>query len=203
MLSTVPFITATVVAGGTNYGFSSAIENTLQGTASGQIVNGGLCDSVGSWSGKVVMCQRGNISFLQKVQNVQSGGGVAAIVYNNVDGAANFTLGTGNTSTIPAIAMIKSDGEDVVANHLGQTADVSTVPNNNASGYAYYDGTSMATPHVSGVAALVWSANPSATPQMVRDALDSTAEDLGTAGRDNYYGYGLVQSYNAVQVVSK
>jgi subtilisin family serine protease len=202
VLSTVPFITATVVAGGTNYGFASAITNTLQGTASGAIVNGGLCDSVGSWSGKVVMCQRGNISFLLKVQNVQSGGGVAALVYNNVDGGANFTLGDGNTSTIPAIALIKADGEDIVANHLGQTGDVSTVPNNNASGYAYYDGTSMATPHVSGVAALVWSANPSATPQMVRDALDSTAEDLGTPGRDNSYGYGLVNALAAANALA-
>lgn len=202
VLSTVPFITATVIAGGANYGFASAITNTMQGAVSGQIVNGGLCDSVGSWTGKVVMCQRGNISFYQKVVNVQSGGGAAAIIYNNVDGGANFTLGTGNTSTIPAIAMIKSDGEDIVANRLGQTADVSTVPNNNASGYAYYDGTSMATPHVSAVAALVWSTNPSATPDMVRNALDSTAEDLGTAGRDNYYGYGLVNALAAADALS-
>ncbi len=202
VLSTVPFITATVVAGGTNYGFASAITNTMQGTASGQIVNGGLCDSVGSWTGKVVMCQRGAISFFTKVQNVQSGGGAAAVVYNNTSGGANFTLGDGNTSTIPAIALIQADGQDIVANHLGQTADVSTVPNNNASGYAYYDGTSMATPHVSAVAALVWSTNPTATPQMVRDALDSTAEDLGTAGRDNYYGYGLVNALAAADALS-
>ncbi|MBI5481088.1 MAG: S8 family serine peptidase [Deltaproteobacteria bacterium] len=52
----------------------------------------------------------------------------------------------------------------------------------------------MATPHVSGVAALIWSYFPTRINQQVRDALERTAKDLGTAGRDNYYGNGLVQA---------
>jgi hypothetical protein len=60
----------------------------------------------------------------------------------------------------------------------------------------------MATPHVSGVAALVWSCDPSATNVEVRNALTSTALDLGTTGRDDYYGFGLIQAWEACQSIS-
>jgi hypothetical protein len=57
----------------------------------------------------------------------------------------------------------------------------------------------MAAPHVSGVAALVWSYNPNLTNAQIRDAMVKSAQDLGAAGRDNSYGYGLVQAYSALQ----
>ena len=60
--------------------------------------------------------------------------------------------------------------------------------------YASWDGTSMATPHVSGVAALVWSHFPQCTGNQIRNAMISTAEDLGAAGYDTSYGYGLIQA---------
>jgi subtilisin family serine protease len=66
------------------------------------------------------------------------------------------------------------------------------------SGYEAWDGTSMATPHVSGVAALIWGCFPTATNQRIRDAMTATAKDKGTAGRDNSYGYGIVQAKAAV-----
>ena len=55
----------------------------------------------------------------------------------------------------------------------------------------------MATPHVSAVAALIWSWNPSLTNVQIREAMQLTALDLGDPGRDVYYGYGLVQAYDA------
>ena len=57
----------------------------------------------------------------------------------------------------------------------------------------------MATPHLSGVAALVWSAAPDKTNQQVREALDATALDLDAPGRDINTGYGLVQAADAVE----
>jgi len=66
-------------------------------------------------------------------------------------------------------------------------------------GYYFYEGTSMASPHVAGVAAMVIAAaGGSMTPAEVRDVLESTATDLGASGWDQYYGYGKVNAYDAV-----
>jgi len=65
-------------------------------------------------------------------------------------------------------------------------------------GYYFYQGTSMAAPHVSGVAALLIS-NGVTSPDDVREALQSTAEDKGAPGRDPAYGWGIVDAYAALQ----
>ena len=65
-------------------------------------------------------------------------------------------------------------------------------------GYWAWAGTSYATPHVTGAAALVRSAVPGATASEVRAALQCTALDLGPAGHDRQHGYGLVQAADAV-----
>ena len=76
------------------------------------------------------------------------------------------------------------------------------VQNGLGYGYASWDGTSMASPHVAGVAALVWSHHPGKTNAEIREALQNTALDLGSAGKDNSYGYGLVQAKAAVEYFS-
>lgn len=191
VLSTVPWSAASTTVDDTGY-LVSAMDGSVQQSKSGAVASGGDCSSVGSWSGKVVMCERGGIAFNDKARNVQAGGGVAAIIYNNVAGSFAGTMGTTNVAGIPTVAMSQEDGQYIVANKLGTSATVNTTSDPNGSGYEAWDGTSMATPHVSGAAAVVWSAVPGATNQQVRDALAATAEDLGSAGRDNYYGYGLV-----------
>ena len=196
VLSTVPQVSATASVDGASY-IVAALEFTHQGNASGALVDGGLCTAAGSWVGKVVLCSRGDISFADKVNNVAAGGGAAAVIYNNAAGGFSGTLGSAGPA-IPALSMTQEDGQYLVANKLGVTAGVSTIPDNQGNGYAYYDGTSMATPHVAGVAALIWSANPTWTNQEIRDALAVTAEDLGTAGRDTSFGWGLVQAKAAL-----
>lgn len=71
----------------------------------------------------------------------------------------------------------------------------STVP----WGYESLSGTSMACPHVAGVAALVWSMFPNKTRDWVRLWLRYTADDLGDPGFDIYYGYGRVNARKAVE----
>lgn len=61
--------------------------------------------------------------------------------------------------------------------------------------YWFYQGTSMATPHVSGVAALLLAQYSTLTPNQIRNYLQSRAKDLGTLGRDDTYGWGLVDAY--------
>ena len=65
--------------------------------------------------------------------------------------------------------------------------------------YASYSGTSMATPIVSGIVALMKTAHPSYTPAQVENKLFTTAKDLGKAGKDTSYGYGRVDAHSAVQ----
>lgn len=64
--------------------------------------------------------------------------------------------------------------------------------------YWLLQGTSMAAPHVSGVAALLISKAVATNPQDVRAALESTAKDLGAVGRDDIYGWGLVDAAAAL-----
>ena len=63
----------------------------------------------------------------------------------------------------------------------------------------WYSGTSMASPHVAGVAALVEAASSRLTPWQVEQVLTGGATDLGVAGRDDLYGHGLVDAVTSVQ----
>jgi subtilisin family serine protease len=203
VLSTVPYLNAsTITVNGVTYS-AGHIEFSGRGSASGSLVNGLLCDATNAaWAGKLVLCERGTVTFYDKVHNVELSGGAAAVIYNNVPGSFSGTLSTGNSSTIIGISLSQEDGQYLVANQLGQSASISSAYTAPASGYEYYDGTSMATPHASAVAALVWSSKPTATNAQVRAALQSTAIDLGAAGRDNYYGYGLVQAKAAITALA-
>ena len=69
-------------------------------------------------------------------------------------------------------------------------------------GYVEFSGTSMASPHVAGVAALLLGTGASLNNAQIRDILTSTAQDLGAQGRDKLYGYGLVNAAAAVGAVS-
>ncbi|RAM53361.1 MAG: peptidase S8 and S53 subtilisin kexin sedolisin [Hapalosiphonaceae cyanobacterium JJU2] len=62
-----------------------------------------------------------------------------------------------------------------------------------------FNGTSAATANVTGVASLVWSANPNLTATQIRSILSTTAYDLGTPGYDTVYGYGVVNTDAAVR----
>ncbi|MEJ2359126.1 MAG: S8 family serine peptidase [Deinococcales bacterium] len=91
---------------------------------------------------------------------------------------------------------------DVVApggdetNHI-EDGILSTGPT--STSYQYMQGTSMASPHVAGVVALMRSVNRGLNPDEARYILRNTATDLGLSGADTYYGYGLVNAAAAVQ----
>jgi hypothetical protein len=65
-------------------------------------------------------------------------------------------------------------------------------------GYATLSGTSMAAPHVTGIAALYKERFPSFSNSKIRELLTSRSEDLGPIGRDIQYGFGLVQYQNNI-----
>ena len=176
------------------------MEGGLEDSAAGALVNGGQCTQASNWTGMVVLCERGSNTFRDKIRLVTRGGGIAAVVYNNVEGNFSGTLGNAPVR-IPAISLSQADGQAALA-YLGQSATVNDEIIMPGSSYEEWEGTSMATPHVAGVAALIWSYFPGKTAAQIRGALTSTAEDLGTAGRDNSFGHGLIRAKNALDALA-
>ncbi|MDP2661139.1 MAG: S8 family serine peptidase [Dehalococcoidia bacterium] len=72
---------------------------------------------------------------------------------------------------------------------------LSTAPNQR---FVIANGTSQAAPHVAGLANLIWSVNPNLTNAQVANIITSTAVDLGPPGKDNEYGYGIIDARAAV-----
>lgn len=65
-------------------------------------------------------------------------------------------------------------------------------------GYGQLSGTSMASPHINGVAALMRQANPDISVDDLKQVMYETAVDLGNSGEDNSYGWGMVDAFEAV-----
>lgn len=85
---------------------------------------------------------------------------------------------------------VAAPGEDILSLERG------------TSGYRRASGTSMAAPHVCGVAALILARHPEFSGEQVRQLLRETASDLGPAGRDSSFGYGCVAADAAVQAAA-
>jgi subtilisin family serine protease len=184
--------------GGASYeatGMDGSFKDSRSGTLFHCSGFGEAGDCAGA-AGKVCLISRGSISFAEKVQECQIQGGVAAVIYNNEPALFSGTLGGADTG-IPSVGISGDDGADLLTK-IGQSATVTVELGN----YAFYDGTSMATPHVSAVAALVWSKDTNCTDDDVRAALTATALDLPPFGRDNATGFGLVQADAAVAALS-
>jgi len=70
-------------------------------------------------------------------------------------------------------------------------------------GYWHKSGTSMAAPHVAGLAALIWSARPELSNDRVAWVISETANDLGAPGWDEYYGWGRIDAHRALLSASQ
>jgi subtilisin family serine protease len=121
--------------------------------------------------------------------------------YNNVIGVGATTSGDelahfSSHGPAPAGSSFPADGRKPDLSAPGDSI-VSCVP---GGGYEAMSGTSMAAPHVAGVIALMKSGNPSLTYDVALSSLISSAYDLGPAGFDHGYGYGLVDAYAAACV---
>jgi subtilisin family serine protease len=191
VLSTVPMNFGSAVAltvGGAGF-TANPTTGTPQKTAGAALADMGLGLALDpAMAGKVCLIKRGEVSFAVKVSNCQNSGGVGAVLWNNVPEAFWATLG-GTVTSIPSASVSGVDGA-LLMGRLGQGTTLAIT----GVSYEYASGTSMATPHVAGVAALVWSYFPSCNGEQIRATLRQSAQDLGDAGRDDKYGYGLVQA---------
>jgi thermitase len=124
----------------------------------------------------------------------RSGSLLVAAAGNDGDASTEYPAGLDQVVSVAAI-----DGRDGVAPFSNENADVEiAAPGVDilsarlGGGYVRMSGTSMATPHVAGAAALLWGTTPSATVSTIRRRLDAAVDDLGAPGRDPAYGYGVV-----------
>jgi serine protease len=152
-------------------------------------------------SGKTAVYSRGGGTFASTVENAMNAGCIAVTIHNNQPGNFNGTLGTETASDgrawIPAVSITLSDGL-YLKDQIETQTTVTTLINTDGN-LAIFSGTSMASPHAAGVAALVLGKNPLLVPDQVREILRQSAEDLGVAGWDPQYGYGRVNARRAVE----
>ncbi len=116
----------------------------------------------------------------------------------------------GNCNGVITVGAVDSNNQRASFSNYGPEMDVVAPGVNiissykgNANSYTSMSGTSMATPFVAGVTALVRAADPGLASAEVTKIIDQATTDLGTAGFDNYYGYGLVDANRAVDLALK
>jgi serine protease len=113
--------------------------------------------------------------------------------YSNYGSSIDLAAPGGDTS-------VDQNGDGYPDGVLQNTFNPST-QNTSDFGYYFFQGTSMAAPHVSGVAALIVSQGVT-DPLQVRDILESSAKDKGPEGVDIYYGHGIVDAAAALALLS-
>lgn len=191
---------------------ASTVEGSSRGEVDGTYIFCGLGkpeDFPPDIVGRIAVIQRGELTFNEKVRNAQTAKAVAVIIYNRDDSDyQSWTLLRPDCSNIAGcddlthpwpvvLAVSASDGTQLASNSQ-HALDMGAWMDD----YKFLSGTSMATPHVSGTFALVWSLAPDAIADTVRNAVLSTAHDLGVPGADPAYGYGLIDAYRAAIAIA-
>jgi thermitase len=159
------------------------------------------------------LAQRGS-----KIISMSLGGGASSTLQTAVRNASNagvlIIAAAGNdgdaTLNYPAayaevVSVAATDNRDQRATFSNANSDVeiaapgvNILSTKRGGGYVSFSGTSMATPHVAGVAALIWGKNPGFTAAQVRSKLDASVDDKGAAGRDPQFGFGRVNLQKAL-----
>lgn len=197
--STVPQATGLFVDVTTSNGLqleAMAFDRSSHGAAAGAIVYCGLGqpeEISNEVRGNIALMRRGEIPFAEKAKNAMAAGATAVVIFNNIPGEASGWTFADAQGPFPLTVGISLDDGETLLRTPGVTLAVEATPDD----YAFDSGTSMAAPHVAGVAALVWSLDRGATSEQVRQALLTTARDLGGAGFDSFYGNGLVDAETA------
>jgi thermitase len=123
-------------------------------------------------------------------------GGTVLVAAAGNDGNSNVNYPAGYAEVVSVAA---TDNKDQRASFSNTNADVEIAApgvnvlstyNSSDTSYTTLSGTSMATPHVAGVTAIIWDKYPTATASTIRSKLDLAVDDIGPAGRDTSFGFG-------------
>lgn len=177
---------------------------SADGSGSNTWIANGIANAV-SLGAKVINLSLGGLDRSQTIQlAVQQAyqQGVVIVAASGNDGSniplypAAFpeVIAVGATNQYGQRASFSNYGSHVAVMAPGQSI-YSTLPGNR---YDAWNGTSMASPHVAGLVGLILSRNSGLTVEQIRQVLTATANDLGAAGKDSYYGYGKINAYAAL-----
>ena len=125
------------------------------------------------------------------------GAGNTSSNFSSPDRDSDDLIVVGATDQSDALASFSSYGNfiDLVAPGVG----IVTTTNTSSSAYSTVEGTSYACPITSGVCGMIWDARPNLSPNDVERILKASADDIGAAGLDPFFGYGRVNLARAIR----
>lgn len=190
---------------GVSYNSNLAICKALNALGSGTTAGVANCITYLAGKGvKIISMSLGGgaSSTLQTaVRNATSSGSLIIAAAGN-DGDATLNYPAAYPEVVSVAATDRNDARASFSNANGDVeiaaAGVDVLSTKRGGGYVAFSGTSMATPHVAGVAALIAAKNASWSASQIRSKLDTSVDDLGAAGRDPQFGFGRVNLVKAV-----
>lgn len=167
-----------------------------------------IYDAVDKYNCKVINMSLGLKKDIRTIRDAveyayEKGTITVAAVGNDANSSINYpagydeVIGVGSVGFDKTVSRFSQRNESVFVVAPGE--NVTSL--NGESGYKIMQGTSQATPLVTGAAALVLSANNDISPQKFKELLQTTSEDLGDIGKDNLYGWGLLNIQNLMEAV--
>ncbi len=153
-------------------------------------------------AGLLVIAAMGNLNSAAPEYPAAYANVMAVSATDQADNRAPYSnYGAHNDIAAPGGAMYMCHSSSGIYSTLPTYAVyLNTTPTcNYYQGYDFLQGTSQATPFVSGLAALLWSMDPTLTPDQVEQIIENTAVDLGTPGWDQTFGWGRINALAAVE----
>ncbi len=105
---------------------ASEVSNSPYGTTEGLLVDGGMCTTIGEWEGMIVLCERGDNYFVEKVENVQESGSIGVIHFNSFEGNMYPYLGDDNEALIVSVGISQEEGLYLLEEAVGESVQISS-----------------------------------------------------------------------------
>ena len=191
----VPYKVLDANGSGTTSGIASAIYAATD--AGAKVINMSLGSDPGAGA-----CSN-YTSIYDAINYAYNHGVLVVVAAGNNNGADASTIIPANCPHVLTVSSTDSDDSLSSFSNIGSVIDVSAPGGYIYSSgwddtYLYMSGTSMATPYVAGLAALVFARHPDYTPDEVASAILDHAVDLGSAGWDDHFGCGRIDAFEAV-----
>lgn len=179
-----------------NVSSGSAATSTLQHAARTAIEVGDRVASV-SYSGPDSSSNLTTATYIKSIGGLliwAAGNDRRNLRLNDRDADDLIVVGATDSNDNKANFSARGKMVDLVAPGVG----VLTTDSSSNGTYAYVDGTSFSCPLTAGLVGLIWSADPTLTPDQVEAILKSSCDDVGNSGVDNVHGYGRINVFNAM-----